>query len=198
MKYIYAGYCKTGTKTMASVFKTLGYNVYDIEESLLFHYNEWQKILDPYNKLSTKEKKQILEKMYKSQDVDVITDLPGLFYWYELMEIFPEAKVIFSEREEDSWWESFSKQHKQSGDMAYTFPDFLAKPLRRIFSPTWYKINQMMEYCCTRYTAHKGFGVSSTFGRMDLDEMSCRSLYRSHNANVLRNCQGCRVILIFA
>ena len=36
LKYIYAGFSKCGTKTMAKVFRTLGFKVYDFEETILF------------------------------------------------------------------------------------------------------------------------------------------------------------------
>jgi len=194
MKYIYAGYSKSGTKTLATMFRALNYEVYDLEETLIFHYAEWTKILDPYNKLSADEKKAILKKMY--QDVDIVMDIPSYFYWKELLEIFPEAKVIFSERPEDKWWPSFHHQHVHSGQQFYFLPDVIAKPFRRIYTPTMTKINTMLELACTRYTSHKGFGITITGGRMDLDELSCRQIYRMHNANVKNNCPKDRLLIL--
>lgn len=36
-------------------------------------------------------------------------DWPSAFYWRELTEFFPEAKVILTTRSSESWWESFEK-----------------------------------------------------------------------------------------
>ena len=35
LKYIYAGYSKCGTKTVAELFKKLGFRVHDFKESLV-------------------------------------------------------------------------------------------------------------------------------------------------------------------
>ena len=34
VKFIYAGYAKCGTKTMAAAFRELGFNNYDFEETI--------------------------------------------------------------------------------------------------------------------------------------------------------------------
>jgi len=36
-------------------------------------------------------------------------DWPSAFYWRELIEVYPEAKVILTTRSSESWWESFDK-----------------------------------------------------------------------------------------
>ena len=43
----------------------------------------------------------ILRKMYK--DVDAVTDLPAYLYWEQLLEAFPNAKIIHMERNEVTW-----------------------------------------------------------------------------------------------
>ena len=47
--------------------------------------------------------------MYK--DVDVVTDNPAAFWFQEVYEAFPDAKVILSLRDnEDVWMKSWAKQ----------------------------------------------------------------------------------------
>ena len=36
VKYIYAGFSKCGTKTMAAAFRNMGYSVYDFDEMMEF------------------------------------------------------------------------------------------------------------------------------------------------------------------
>jgi len=36
-------------------------------------------------------------------------DWPSAFYWSELIDVYPEAKVILTWRDAESWWNSFSK-----------------------------------------------------------------------------------------
>ena len=106
LKYIYAGYSKCGTKTIAAAFRKLGFNVVDYEETMLDYRTRWNEYLKPST--TPKQKIKIVQQMYK--DVDIVFDVPHYFLWKELMDAFPEAKCIFWAREEDSWWNSFHKQ----------------------------------------------------------------------------------------
>ena len=36
------------------------------------------------------------------------TDYPGAFFWRELAEFYPDAKVVLTVRTSESWWESYS------------------------------------------------------------------------------------------
>jgi hypothetical protein len=36
------------------------------------------------------------------------TDFPGAYFWRELAQFYPDAKVILTTRPVDSWWESYS------------------------------------------------------------------------------------------
>jgi len=86
MKVIYVGFSKTGTKTMASAFRILGYKCYDSLEYYTYQKDEWKMI---FLKGGTKEDfKKMLE------DVDATTDVPGCFYWEQILEAFPDLKVI--------------------------------------------------------------------------------------------------------
>ena len=106
LKYIYAGYSKCGTKTIAAAFRKLGFNVVDYEETMLDYRLRWNDYLHPGT--TPAEKSKIVQKMYES--VDIVFDVPHYFLWKELMDAFPDAKCIFWAREEDSWWNSFHKQ----------------------------------------------------------------------------------------
>ena len=134
LKYIYAGYSKCGTKTMAEVFRILGFVVHDFEETILDDMDFWIKFYD--EKTSSEERKNIFYEMYKN--VDVVTDAPAFFFWKELMEVFPEAKCIFYEREEKSWFKSFQNQMDKICERK-NLPDPLNNLVLKIVSPTMYK-----------------------------------------------------------
>ena len=85
MKVICAGLSKTGTKSMAKALRILGYNVYDFEEHFKFHGQEW---LDVYET----DKAPDFYSMYK--DVDAVTDGPPNVFFAEILEAFPDSKVI--------------------------------------------------------------------------------------------------------
>ena len=85
MKIIVAGFAKTGTKTMASALRILGYKVYDFIENYECLNEQWLEIFRNDNEI------EALRSMY--QDVDAVTDFPCAFYWKQLSMAFPEAKV---------------------------------------------------------------------------------------------------------
>jgi len=90
MKIICSGMSKTGTKTLCEALRTLGFKVYDFEEQYFYQSDDWFRFLETRDR-------NILKEMYK--DVDAITDTPACVFWEELMEIFPEAKVVHMERQ---------------------------------------------------------------------------------------------------
>ena len=85
MKVICSGMPKTGTKTMATALRMLGYNVYDFEEQYFYLGDE---ILKMMNEGWTDDD---LKQIFK--DVDAVTDAPVCTLFEELLKVFPDAKV---------------------------------------------------------------------------------------------------------
>ena len=50
-----------------------------------------------------------------NQHADAVVDAPENFFWEEILEAYPDSKVILSEREEDSWLKSLVNQLQVSG-----------------------------------------------------------------------------------
>lgn len=42
-------------------------------------------------------------------DVDAVSDLPAALYWRELLDVYPDLRVILTIRQEDAWFESCSR-----------------------------------------------------------------------------------------
>ena len=106
MKFIVAAYSKTGTKTLAKCLRTLGFTVDDLFE----HFDKkafWQRIYlsDPSD--PTAQTPEIFKEMY--ENVDACTDTPSYLFWEQILEAFPEAKVILIERDEDKWVKSLEE-----------------------------------------------------------------------------------------
>ena len=88
MKVVFAGYSKCGTKSMAAAFRELGLKVYDFME-------QYEECGDQFKEICLKGgTKEDFQKMLK--DVDAVTDVPAYFFWEEILEAFPEAKVFFN------------------------------------------------------------------------------------------------------
>ena len=85
MKIIVASSPKTGTKSIAEALKYLGYNVYDYLEHFWYHEKEWKEICIYGSCVDT------FKKMYSN--VDVVVDIPACYFWEEIHEAFPDAKV---------------------------------------------------------------------------------------------------------
>ena len=49
LKYIYVGYSKCGTKTIAELFKSLNFKVHDFKDSLLDTALDWDTFLNDPN-----------------------------------------------------------------------------------------------------------------------------------------------------
>ena len=124
LKYLYAGYAKCGTKTIATACRRLGLKVLDLEEMLLHTPDFWLLYYDKSK--TTEERNKILYDMLK--DFDIALDTPFYFYWKEILDVFPDCKVIFYERNEDDWYKSHANQAKVNAKF-YSIPD----PLHRSF-----------------------------------------------------------------
>ena len=97
MKVICAGFLKTGTKSIAKALRHLGFTVFDWEEQMFDFLDHWVDVFQNGAKPDVK-------RVY--QNADVCVDMPGIFFFEEILEAFPDCKVILSVREEDSWVES--------------------------------------------------------------------------------------------
>ena len=102
MKVICAGYGKTGTKSITKALRHLGFTVFDWEEQMFDFLDHWVDVFQNGAKPDVK-------RVY--QNADVCVDIPGYFFFEEILEAFPDCKVILSVREpEDLWIESLVRQ----------------------------------------------------------------------------------------
>ena len=85
MKVVVSGMSKTGTKTMATALRKLGFNVYDFEEQYFYLGKELVRIIEEGWSIDE------LRRIFRG--VDAITDLPGNMLFEELLAAFPDVKV---------------------------------------------------------------------------------------------------------
>ena len=69
---------------MADALRILGYKVYDSPEHFDFNVDEWLAIY-------CEEKTPDFVTMYEG--VDSVTDLPAAFWYEEILQAFPDARV---------------------------------------------------------------------------------------------------------
>ena len=157
MKIICAGLLKTGTKSITKALRHLGFTVLDWEEQTFDFLDHWVDVFQNGAKLDVK-------RVY--QNADVCVDFPGNFFYEEILEAFPDCKVILSVREEDSWIESVVRQL----DSGYA----LRSKIVSASSPTARKMEYVMD---SFHNAAIGtFNTKSTY--------IIRKRYRIHNHRV--------------
>ena len=102
MKVICAGMNKTGTKSISEALRQLGFTVFDaVPQQLLDFLDHW---VDVFQNGTQPDVKRVY------QNADAVVDIPGNLFWEEILETFPDCKVILSERDEDSWIQSWVNQ----------------------------------------------------------------------------------------
>lgn len=107
MKIICAGFQKTGTKSLSRALEELGYKVYDAAETYIYMRETW---IDFFAGRRTIQ--QVCEE-YDRHGVDVIVDGPGNYFWREMSEYWPKAKIILTVRDnEEKWYESMIQFYK--------------------------------------------------------------------------------------
>ena len=93
MKVIGAGLSKTGTSSLARALTILGFRTIHHDRERL------NSILDGSN---------IHPDFRIYDDVDAVVDLPTAWFWYELLQAYPDTRCILTLRDEDGWWKSVS------------------------------------------------------------------------------------------
>jgi len=159
MKIICAGIMKTGTKSMAKALQHLGFKVFDWEEQTLDFVDHW---LDVFQNGATLDAKRVYH------NADAFVDFPGYFFVEEILEAFPDCKVILMVREEDSWVESLS----------YHFESLYAarSKVAMLLSPTAKKVSYVVK-------SFLNAAIGSSYSKY---KSTCvfRKRYRIHNDRV--------------
>ena len=123
MKVICAGMGKMGTKSIAKALRHLGFEVFVWEEQIFDFMDHWLNVFQNGAELDVK-------CVY--QNADAVVDIPGSFFWEEILEAFPDCKVILSERDEDSWVKSCVNQLEALDAATSVFALTLSPTLRKI------------------------------------------------------------------
>ena len=85
---------------MAKALTHLGFKVFDWEEQTLDFLDHW---LDVFQNGAALDAKRVYH-----DNADGFVDFPGYFFIEEILEAFPDCKVILMVREVDSWVQSLS------------------------------------------------------------------------------------------
>lgn len=185
MKVLCVGTIKTGTKSMREALDILGYkNVHDIMEQ----FKHDKEFID----------KAIFEKTadvddYKNAfyDVDGITDGPFVFHWREILEAFPDVKVVLTVRDNsEAWFKSVQNMATISKrDLVYIKHEWMT----RLF--LWNRFCPLFRISCKvgEYILRKSAGCA--WGFQDLDRQTAVECHEMHNADVIKHCPSDKLLV---
>jgi hypothetical protein len=124
MKVIVAGFSRTGTMSMQVALQSLGYETYHMFEALgnfeKGHMDMWNDYMEGAGEMDW-------QGIFSGYDAS--TDLPACIHWREMIEAFPDAKVVLTFRDPEAWWNSYMSlvQSQESGvDRLSFLPRFKA------------------------------------------------------------------------
>jgi hypothetical protein len=102
LQVIGTGFGRTGTDSMREALTLLGFGPC---------HHMYEVIAKPEQKARWRAMVAGGPKDWGSlfEGYNACVDWPSAAYWRELIDIYPEAKVILTWRSPESWWESFSK-----------------------------------------------------------------------------------------
>ncbi|XP_039249041.1 uncharacterized protein LOC120326765 [Styela clava] len=180
MKVICAGMSKSGTKTLHVALEELGYSVYDFPE-----------VFDNYEKdfwRFTSKGWTVEDFRQRFENVDAVVDTPMFYFWEELAEAFPDAKVILMTRDNvEAWYKSSSKQMRVlNGWHMYYYP---------FLSSTWRKYFVFGTNACLLPFGYwtSVYGIESYWP--ETVEIISKQTYRRHNAHVVHSCPKNRLLV---
>lgn len=99
LQVIGAGFARTGTLSMKQALDTLGFGPTYHMNDVFMNPSHAQLWLD-YGEAGTAD----WAKMFKKYRATV--DFPAACAWRELYDAYPDAKVVLTVRDPDSWWQS--------------------------------------------------------------------------------------------
>lgn len=180
MKVIMASYSKSGTKTIAKCLEILGYKNYDFEEHFLYHRHHWERIFKGEDPIP------IFKEMY--ENVDAIMDLPTYHYWEQIAQAFPEAKILFVERDTEVWCASTLKMFKIINETRWANNRFIRNIMRCLiypWSPTLFEFGRWMDKTFDQAVGlnHETIGLGPV--KDIFNSTNLKNLYDRHNAHVL-------------
>jgi hypothetical protein len=164
MEVVGAGFPRTGTSTLDDALTRLGFGPCHHAKDLIGRPEKVGQWLRAY--AGERVDFRALLAGYRAS-----TDAPGCFFWRELMDEFPQARVILCERDPQSWYASMSRTILRQ-DLFDGPPDPSLADLRRL----------------------SGAMFEHVFGNR-LDEAHLVEVFERHNAEVRRAVPAGRLLV---
>ncbi|KAK6971947.1 hypothetical protein R3P38DRAFT_3138311 [Favolaschia claudopus] len=109
LEVLVLGFCRTGTASMRAALKTLGYGESHHIGRVMMQPTEigaWNALIDAKIEGRNVDGAQLKELL---GNFKVVADVPGIIFAAELVQAHPQARVILTMRNPDSWWNSLQQ-----------------------------------------------------------------------------------------
>jgi hypothetical protein len=109
LQVIGAGFGRSGTDSLREALEILDYPTYHMKEIVLKYLDDHVMLwLDNFR--DGRPLSEIVDDVYIKSGYSAAVDFPTVAVWKELAAIYPNAKIILTERESpEVWWESASQ-----------------------------------------------------------------------------------------
>ena len=173
MKIIGAGLSKTGTSSLGTALEQLGFSCLHYDQHRL---NDVLEGRDPN------------PDFRRYDDVDAVLDVPAAFFFRELLEAYPSAKVILTVRNIDAWWISIREHFNER--LPITWPTWKDK-LRARLNRSEDDLSEWLENARFR-SNHR----SVVYGSPDAREFLFKKKFRDHNSAVQHEVPADRLLIM--
>merc|ERR1719277_1364901 len=173
VQIICVGLMRTGVKTLRRALAGLGYSDFYDQEDIVSAHQLWDGVLknnaggDPFPEIF--------------QGAQVVMGMPTFCFWEQILERYPNARVILTIRDEDDWWKSVQRAKALMDEELPGAPLKYGSTMRRVekfLVPSYHKFCELL-----RFAWATTLGATALEGE-HLNEVSTRSSYRRHNSYV--------------
>jgi len=196
VRVIGAGLGRTGTKSLQNALIDLGYNTYHMETKLKDStgmqrdvWNKWARAEVSGDASQRKSAAKDVLEMWKTLGVNATTDFPACVLYKELLETYPDAKVILSARRSgEKWARSFSNTIGRVGAIIYraTLPfAWILPPLKtfvddemQFFKAMFSRVPGLQEYAEHEWITF--LPLQSFTERQQADFAKAHNLWKDH------------------
>lgn len=170
LKVIGAGFGRTGTTSLKIALEELGFeHCYHMQEVMKnpSHAPFWEKALE----------RQPVDWEIFFADYQATVDWPACTFYKELMEAFPEAKVLLSVREPNGWYES-------TRDTIYRIPTSFLMVLLKLLVPHLRRMYRVVQHIS-----------DDTFQGRFMDRDFAIAVFNQHNTSVMEHVPPERLLI---
>jgi len=167
VQIICVGLMRTGLKTLNEALKVLGHaQIYD-QDQIASSYELWNEVIENRRTETT------FTNIF--QGAQVAMGMPTFCFWEEILQEYPNAKVILTVRDEEEWLESVERAKAHMDHDLPGVPLTAGSLLRRVekfLVPSYHKFCEVLR-----------FSWSSSLGMLDTRLNRCCVLnnFRKHN-----------------